>query len=162
MTDLEMKTNNKSLVVATLTYAQAHEIADWIKANIPEPEPQTLIDWEKIPGGGQFGFGKYEPEGPGLYVKDGEWSYRNRVDDYRVEDIRDSRPDDLSRGLTYHRPALPTKLAAVVKTTDGELYTRADETEYPWIQADGTGSDWREDSYLIGQGFEVIFEGVDL
>ena len=190
MTDLEMTTNDGTRVVRAytrpagtmlaidapetadgvatrLTPAQAHEIAQWILANVEKPEPQTLIDWEKIPVGGQFGFGKYEPEGPGPYVKDGEWSFRIRVSGYPIEDIRDSSQSDLEMGLTYHRPALPTKFAAVVKTTDGKLYTRAvanPQGNYVWVGygTDGDGGDWETDSYLIAAGFEVIFEGVDL
>ena len=155
-------TDTERCVVAGLTNAEAHEIAQWILANVPEPESQTLIDWAKIPVGGQFGFGKYEPEGPGVYVKDGEWSYRNRFGGHRVEDIRDSDPGDLSRGLTHHRPALPTNYAAVVKTPDGTLYTRADGEDPAWLEYNTTGEDWVTDSYLIERGYKVIFEGVDL
>lgn len=125
MTDLKMTTSNGTRVVRAsggpaeamlaidapgrtesvatlLTPAEAHEIADWIKANVPEPE----------------------------------------------------------------RTPLPTKFAAVVKTTDGKLYTRADASgegyEYDWVRADSNGGDWETDSYLIAAGFEVIFEGVDV
>lgn len=57
-------------------------------------------------------------------------------------------------------PPLPTKVGAIVRRADGDLFVRDASPQWPWVSLDGVQSSLDGEEVSQG-GFEVIFEGVD-
>ena len=143
--------------------SELRDLADWIIENVPKTR-LTLRDWEKMPIGAEFGFGRRE-DTHYPYRKTGEWSYVSTQpgNSYSQDDIRTDAENDLARGLTWRVPALPTSFGAVVRS-EGVLYTLADDhdvdDEYIWLQIPTGGNEWFRPEEIMKKGFEVLFEGV--
>lgn len=57
-------------------------------------------------------------------------------------------------------PPLPTKVGAIVRRSDGELFVYDGATRDPWMKLDGSGGGVGP-AFVSEGGFEVIFDGVD-
>jgi hypothetical protein len=111
-------------VFADLTFAQAHEIADFIKAHVPAPKP-VHRDWDSIPVGASFGF--YDapedvtPSSRFPYTKLSETSY-NHVSPSFNNDYTRNHPVPPSSQRLIVKPA-PTIRAQVDELATGTQFT---------------------------------------